>query len=213
MDASGPTVVFADEQVLVVLKPAGLPAVPGRAEGLHDCLWSRLRQRHAEALVVHRLDMATSGLMLFARSREAQSRLSRAFAERAVEKHYDAWVEGLDAPEPRHEGRIDLPIGAEWSQRPRRRIDAVAGKASLTLWRRVSEDRAAGRTRLALQPLTGRTHQLRVHLAASGHPIVGDALYGTAPMPGGRLMLHACSIAFDHPFEGRRCHFESPADF
>ena len=201
-----------DEHLVVADKPAGLPTVPGRPAELHDCLWQRVRAQVADALVVHRLDMAPSGLVLFARGPEAQRRLSAAFAQRAVDKRYEAVVAGRVAQD---KGEIDLPLAADWPNRPRQQVDVERGKPSLTRWRVLAHDDAAGATRLALKPLTGRSHQLRVHLAAIGHPILGDALYatpeGAAAAP--RLLLHATQLAFAHPADGRTVSFASPAPF
>lgn len=217
MATADPTILFLDDDLVVVDKPAGLPAVPGRAEGLQDCVWSRLSERLGVTLVVHRLDMATSGVMVFARRREAQVQLSRAFAMGAVAKRYAAWVQGDPAaalaPAEPAAGRIDLPIAADWAQRPRRRICPETGKASVTLWQRTAVDPAQARSRLVLEPLTGRTHQLRVHLAAVGHPIVGDTLYGQASTAGERMLLHAASIGFAHPADGRPVSFTAEAPF
>lgn len=196
-------VVHADEHVVVIDKPAGLPAVPGRPVELHDCAASRVRERFADARVVHRLDQPTSGLLLFARGEAAQRQLGAAFAAHAVDKRYIAVVEGLPASDA---GTIDAPIGADWSQRPRRHVDARQGKPSVTHWRVLSRDPAQRRTRLELRPVTGRTHQLRVHCAAIGHPILGDALYAgdAARDAAPRLLLHAVALAFDHPAHGAR---------
>ena len=172
-----------DADLLVVDKPAGLLAVPGRGEDKQDCLSARVQQLHPDALVVHRLDMATSGLMLMARNPSAQRVLSLAFAERRVHKRYVAVVHGLLAPPvisesgPEGWGLIDLPIAVDWPNRPLRVINHATGKPSQTRWRVDSQDTQAETTRLLLEPLTGRSHQLRVHLLALGHPIVGDALY------------------------------------
>lgn len=203
-------IVHLDEALVVADKPAGLPTVPGRPLELHDCLWHRVRESVPDALVVHRLDMATSGLVLFARGIEAQRRLGHAFATRQVGKTYVAVVSG---ELPNDSGEIDLPLAADWPNRPRQKVDLESGKASLTRWRVLS--RVAGRTRLALEPLTGRSHQLRVHLAAIGHPILGDTLYApaaaTAAAP--RLLLHASALAFAHPADARPLRFESPVPF
>jgi len=208
--AETPT-LFSDETLIVVEKPTGLLAVPGRGEAKSDCLAVRVAAHFADARVVHRLDMATSGLMLFARGAPAQRELSEAFASRRVGKRYLAVVQGrVDADE----GTIALPLAADWPNRPRQKVDMLHGKPSLTHWRVLARD-AAGRTRLELEPVTGRSHQLRVHLASLGHAIVGDALYATpevaAQAP--RLLLHASHLEFDHPVDGRRLAFDSPAPF
>lgn len=199
-----------DAAFVVADKPAGLPTVPGRPVELHDCLWQRVRAQVGDALVVHRLDMATSGLVLFARGPEAQRSLSRAFAQREVDKTYESVVAGRVAGDA---GEIALPLAADWPNRPRQVVDHEHGKPSLTRWRVLA--REDDRTRLALEPLTGRSHQLRVHLAAIGHPIVGDALYAPEPLAQAapRLLLHACALAFAHPADGRRLRFESPVPF
>jgi len=173
-----------DEHLLVVDKPAGLLAVPGRGEDKQDCLSARVQHIYPDALVVHRLDMATSGLMLMARNPSAQRILSLAFAERRVHKRYVAVVHGLMTAHLNTLADadgwclIDLPIAVDWPNRPLRVINHGTGKPSQTRWRIQNHDAKAGTTRLLLEPLTGRSHQLRVHLLALGHPIVGDALYG-----------------------------------
>jgi tRNA pseudouridine32 synthase/23S rRNA pseudouridine746 synthase len=198
--------LFVDEAFLVVNKPAGLLAVPGRGEDKQDCLSARVQQKFLDALVVHRLDMATSGLLVFARGVEMQRNLSRMFREREVDKRYVAIVAGaLDSPE----GEVNLPIVADWPKRPLRKVDHVSGKPSLTRYTLQSFDAASNTSRLELEPVTGRTHQLRVHMAAIGHPILGDALYG-APASAPRLMLHACSLRFAHPLTGVELNFASP---
>ena len=195
-------VVHVDDAIVAVDKPAGLLSVPGRGADKQDCAWTRVRCCWPEAEVVHRLDMATSGLLVFARGAVVQRRLQAAFAERRVDKCYVAVVHGL--PEEDN-GSIALPLVADWPRRPRQKVDATRGRPSLTHWRVVSRDSAAALTRLELQPVTGRSHQLRVHLLAAGWPIVGDTLYGaqeTASLAP-RLMLHASTLAFEHPLSGR----------
>lgn len=162
--------------------------MPGRGPDKQDCAWSRLRAQFPEALVVHRLDQATSGLLLFARSAEAQRTLSRQFEQRQVGKQYLAEVWGELAQE---RGEIDLPLAADWPNRPRQHVDPLQGKPSHTRWRRLAVQ--GGRSRVLLEPLTGRAHQLRVHCLAIGHPIVGDALYDPG-RPAPRLLLHASRI-------------------
>jgi tRNA pseudouridine32 synthase/23S rRNA pseudouridine746 synthase len=202
-------IVHHDNRIVVADKPAGLPTVPGRPIELHDCLWQRVRTQFGDALVVHRLDMATSGLVVFARGIEMQRDLGAAFAARRVHKRYVAVVHGRVASDV---GQIDLPLAADWPNRPRQRVDHERGKASTTRFAVV--ERGATSTRLALEPLTGRSHQLRVHLAAIGHPILGDALYGDAAVraAASRLLLHASGLGFTDP-DGRARHFESPTPF
>lgn len=203
-------ILHADAQLIVADKPAGLPTVPGRPVELHDCLWHRVRERFADALVVHRLDMATSGLVLFARGIDVQRALGAAFAARRVGKRYAAVVRGHVGADA---GEIDLPLAADWPNRPRQKVDAEHGKPSTTRYAVV--DRGAASTRLALEPLTGRSHQLRVHLAAIGHPILGDTLYGDASVrtAAPRLLLHAARLAFAHPQDGHAVSFESRVPF
>jgi tRNA pseudouridine32 synthase/23S rRNA pseudouridine746 synthase len=197
-----------DEELVVVDKPAGLLSVPGRLDAA--CLAAQVAERWPDALVVHRLDMATSGLMLFARGAGAQRRLSAAFAERRVEKRYVAVVRGLVAAES---GEVDAPLAADWPNRPRQHIDRHAGRSALTRWRVLARDAAAGRTRVELEPVTGRAHQLRVHLLSIGHAIVGDALYGDDAGGEARLLLHASALALPHPRDERRISFTSPPPF
>ena len=210
-------VVHADSGLLVLNKPSGLLSVPGRGEDKQDCLSSRVQRIYPDALVVHRLDMATSGLMLMARGSTMQRALSGLFERREIHKRYLAVVDGRLAPgaTPDGWGLIDLPIAADWPNRPLRKIDAMLGKPSQTRWRAVAFDAAAHCTRVELEPLTGRSHQLRVHLQALGHPILGDALYAPAAVQAKapRLLLHACALAFVHPARAEAMEFESPADF
>lgn len=201
--------VYRDDALLVVNKPAGLLAVPGRGEDKQDCLSARLQLEYPNALVVHRLDMATSGLILFARGAEMQRRLSFMFHEREVDKRYVAVLAGRLQPGT---GEVDLPIAADWPNRPLRKIDAELGKPSLTRYRLLEFDTATDTSRVELEPVTGRTHQLRVHMAAIGHPILGDALYGDAASAP-RLLLHAATLDLLHPLTGAPLHFVSSAPF
>jgi tRNA pseudouridine32 synthase/23S rRNA pseudouridine746 synthase len=211
--APAPTVVHEDAHLLVLDKPAGLLCVPGRGEDKQDCLSARAAARWPDALVVHRLDMATSGLVLMARSPEVQRALGDAFAAQQVWKRYEAVVEGV-LDERRHWSVIDVPLMADWPRRPMQKTDP-AGKPSVTRWRVLEPLPSWGASRLLLAPRTGRTHQLRVHLASIGHAILGDALYGgednhrRAP----RLMLHASRLQLRHPATGEAVRFESPAPF
>ncbi len=199
--------MHADAALLVVDKPAGLLAVPGRGPDKQDCLIARLQRRWPQALTVHRLDEATSGLMVFALDGAAQRALGRAFERREVVKRYTAIVHGRPDGDA---GEIGLPIGLHWPERPRRRIDPD-GQPALTRWRVLAGDAAT--SRLDLEPLTGRTHQLRVHLAAIGHPIVGDRLYGPERPAAPRLLLHASGLAFMHPATGAPLRVDAEAPF
>ena len=209
--------LHADDALLVLVKPAGLLSVPGRGADKQDCASARAQQQWPGALVVHRLDMATSGLLLMARTPDVQRALSHAFVQREVEKHYQAIVQGcMSAPESQGGwGDIELPIAADWERRPLRVIDHERGKASHTRWRVLAMDEAAQTTRLELSPITGRTHQLRLHLAAIGHAILGDALYAdtTTQARAPRLLLHATRLAFTHPTNGAWVQYALPPDF
>lgn len=209
------TVLYADEALLVLDKPAGLLSVPGRGEGKQDCLSARAQAQYPDALVVHRLDMGTSGLMVMARGAAAQRVLNQAFASRSVSKRYVAVVDGQLAPPSQPWGVIDLPIIVDWPQRPRRIIDYQLGKPSVTHWRVLSHNAFDETTRIELEPLTGRSHQLRVHLLALGHAIVGDALYGSSRVQAmaNRLLLHACSLELCHPMSAQHMRFVSTEDF
>jgi tRNA pseudouridine32 synthase/23S rRNA pseudouridine746 synthase len=230
----GLALVHADDDLVVVVKPAGLLSVPGRGADRADCMASRVQARFADALIVHRLDMATSGLLVFGRGPEVQRRLSMAFAGRDVHKRYEAVVRGLVA---RPQGEIDLPLITDWPRRPRQTVCFERGKPSLTRFHVIDRDEARGTTRVGLEPVTGRSHQLRVHLMALGHPIVGDPLYGTdaaSPLPTGhalaggpddagdvegsgatasRLLLHATELSLAHPRDGLPRTWSSPAPF
>ena len=203
-------VLHVDDDCLVVDKPSGLLSVPGRGAHLQDCLATRVQAEFGDALVVHRLDMATSGLMLFARGAAAQRQLSRAFAQRDVHKRYVALVHGRVLPD---EGEIDLPLIADWPNRPLQKVDREHGKPSLTRWRVIGAE--SDRTRLELEPITGRAHQLRVHLLAIGHPILGDALYAPPEVLAAshRLLLHAAQLRFAHPASGEEMTVKSAVPF
>ena len=200
--------LHADDGLVVVEKPAGLLAVPGRGEAGRDNLATRVQALFADAQVVHRLDMATSGLMLLARGAAVQRQLSMAFASGEVAKQYVAVVEGELQGES---GTIAAPLAADWPNRTRQIVRAHGGKPSLTHWQVLS--RGDRHTRLRLEPVTGRTHQLRVHLQWLGHPIRGDALYAPAPLRAERLLLHASRLTFVHPLTRETCTFECPPGF
>jgi tRNA pseudouridine32 synthase / 23S rRNA pseudouridine746 synthase len=206
--ADGVRLLHVDEHLIVADKPAGLLAVPGRGEAGRVNLASHVQGQWPDALVVHRLDMGTSGLMLLARGPEMQRRLNAAFEQRAVGKRYVAVVEGVVDGD---EGRIAAPLAADWPNRPRQIVDLLNGKPSLTHWQVM--ERGPDTTRLALSPVTGRSHQLRVHLQHIGHPIRGDELYAPLPLNAERLLLHAAEISFAHPGTGSTMHFHSPPPF
>jgi tRNA pseudouridine32 synthase / 23S rRNA pseudouridine746 synthase len=168
----------------------------------------RVQAAYPDALVVHRLDQATSGLMIFARGKANERHLSKQFQARTVRKRYEALVAGQM---PQASGAIELPLAADWPNRPRQKVDALHGKPSRTLWQVLDYDAATDCTRLSLTPETGRTHQLRVHLQAIGRPIVGDTLYGG--LAAERLKLHASMLELEHPQTGETVHWESPAPF
>jgi tRNA pseudouridine32 synthase / 23S rRNA pseudouridine746 synthase len=213
--AAGLEIVHADAHLLVIEKPAGLLSVPGRGADKSDCVAARAQRLYPDALVVHRLDMATSGLLLMARGASIQRRLSQAFADREVGKRYVAVVAGRPEPPPPGEwALIDLPLAADWPNRPRRIVDHEAGKPSQTRWRWLSHDAGTDASRLELEPITGRSHQLRVHLQALGHPILGDAFYAPPEVRdrAPRLLLHACGLRLSHPAtdEPLICRSEPP---
>lgn len=207
--------VHEDAHLLVLNKPAGLLCVPGRGEDKQDCLSARAMRRWPDALIVHRLDMATSGLVLMARGAAMQRALGDAFANRVMHKRYEAIVDGA-MPVRDEWSVIDAPLMADWPRRPLQKVDPT-GKPSLTRWRALSstinEETAA--THVLLEPLTGRSHQLRVHLLSIGHPILGDALYGSAEVQARapRLLLHASELGFVHPATQQMLRFQSQPDF
>jgi tRNA pseudouridine32 synthase/23S rRNA pseudouridine746 synthase len=207
--------VHEDGACVVVDKAVGQLSVPGRGVLAEGSVAERVQACWPDAKVVHRLDMATSGLLLFARGLDHQRAFSRMFAQRAVAKSYAAVVRGQLGSAPGDRGEIALPLAADWPNRPRQKVDVLNGKPCLTHWQVLAHGLAAGWTRLALNPVTGRSHQLRVHLLAIGHPILGDALYcpdqATAEAP--RLMLHAESLAFVHPVHGTTLALHAPAPF
>jgi len=199
---TGLAIIYLDDYLLVVNKPEGLLAVPGRSEDKTDCMATRVQQQFPEARVVHRLDMATSGLMLFARDADTHRKLSQLFSGRQISKTYIAIVSGEVAPDT---GEINLPIARDWINRPLQKIDYEIGKPSQTRYRALSFDPINNQSRLELEPLTGRTHQLRLHLASIGHPILGDTFYGGEIAP--RLHLHAQALSFNHPVSNAPLNF------
>ncbi|MDP6164658.1 MAG: pseudouridine synthase [Gammaproteobacteria bacterium] len=192
------SVVYADEDVVLVNKPSGLLSVPGRDARYYDSAYSRLLARYGEIHVVHRLDMDTSGIMVLARHKAALRNLSRQFQERLTAKHYVAWVDGKMA---QAQGEIDFPLRCDWPNRPLQMIDMLFGKASLTRYRVLAFDACKQASLVQLYPVTGRSHQLRVHMAALGNPILGCRFYAheQAVSKAPRLQLHAQYLRFLHP--------------
>ncbi len=201
--------LHADEALLILDKPSGLLTVPGREPALADCLEARAQAAFSGARIVHRLDMDTSGVIALARTAAAQRHLGLQFERRRVTKTYLARVAGEMEGE---RGVVDLPLMTDWPNRPRQKPDA-AGRAARTEWEVLA--REEGATLLRLRPLTGRSHQLRVHLAALGRPILGDALYGdeTVWRAAPRLQLHAETLTLRHPEGGRETSFRAPCPF
>ena len=202
--------LHVDEWLIVADKPAGLLSVPGRGPEKADCARSRADEAYPGALTVHRLDMATSGLLLFARTADIQRALSKAFEQGEVAKTYlaDVWM----APEEAN-GLIDLPLITDWPNRPMQKVDHEIGKPSQTRFEIIDRHPAASRVKLT--PLTGRSHQLRVHMAELGHPILGDQLYAhdVARNMATRLHLHASELGFRHPVTGEDVQFVAPCPF
>lgn len=209
-DTPAPTILFDDGRLIAVDKPSGLLSVPGRGPDKQDCLYHRVKRSHPSALVVHRLDMGTSGLMLFALDPDMQRALGALFEQRGIYKAYVAHVRGVPTAMC---GEIDLPLSADWPRRPRQRVDIVNGKPALTRYRLLETAADGDSSRLQLEPKTGRSHQLRVHLAALGHPILGDELYADPATKklATRLMLHAEHLRFEHPDGSGTVELISPA--
>lgn len=209
---TGIAVLYIDDDLLAIDKPSGLLSVPGRGETKQDCLITRVHQAYPEALVVHRLDMETSGILLLARNPYAQRQLGLAFQAREIRKRYIALVDGQVSEQ---HGEINLPLICDWPHRPRQKVDHDIGKPSLTRYRRLAYNPPSNSSRLELEPVTGRTHQLRVHLSALGHAILGDPLYAseTISHAAPRLMLHASQIVLPHPVRGEEITITLPAPF
>lgn len=191
-------IVYADAHLLVLNKPAGLLTVPGRGADKQDCLINRALSYNANARVVHRLDQATSGLVIIPLGYPAQRHIAQQFEQRQVAKHYIAVVDGLLACDS---GSVELPLICDWPNRPRQMVDHAQGKPALTHYQVLARDPERQCTRVRLEPVTGRSHQLRVHMLALGHPILGDRLYGTPAQQqaSDRLLLHARHLTFTHP--------------
>lgn len=201
-------VIYQDDLVIVADKPAGLLSVPGKLEGRKDCLESRLRAAFWDSLLVHRLDCDTSGVIIFARTKVAQGFLGQEFEQRRAKKVYVARVAGVMEAD---RGRVDLPIGADWEFRPRQKVDFDKGRAAVTDFEVVA--RGDGETRVRLYPQTGRSHQLRVHMQALGHPILGDPIYSEDSKAYPRLMLHAEVLGLHHPGTGTWVEYRAECPF
>lgn len=204
-------VLYEDDDLIVIDKPAGLLSVMGRLPEHQDSAYLRILASYPEAKVTHRLDMATSGILMFAKHRDAEVAVSRMFQARTVEKRYTALVQG----QLQGEGQVDVPLIADWDNRPQQKVDFDVGKSAQTLYQ--AQDYAADVdvTRVLLKPITGRSHQLRVHMQYLGHPIMGDRIYHPQGLDGtySRMALHACELSFTHPLSSQPLHICSPAPF
>lgn len=204
------SILHEDSDIVVLDKPSGLLTVPGKNLALADCLEARVQARHPTAKVVHRLDKDTSGILLMALNKKALGYLGSQFEGRKTRKSYAARVWGELEGES---GRIDLPLATDWEHKPRQRVDVERGRPSQTEWEVVAREKNA--TRVRLTPITGRTHQLRLHMMAIGHPILGDQFYATgeALAAADRLQLHAEMLSFFHPADGLERTFMAPCPF
>ena len=208
---SGLDIIYQDQYLIAVSKPAGLLSVPGRGEDKADSMATRVQSEYADALVAHRLDRDTSGLLVLPRGAAMHRRISLMFEKREMEKSYVAVVLGKLAQE---QGVVDQPLLVDWPNRPRHIVDLVNGKSAQTRYKVISYDAASNMSRVALEPITGRTHQLRVHMQFLAHPIVGDTLYGgNAGGNAARLLLHAHTLDFRHPVSGGVMRLGSPIPF
>ncbi len=209
----GLVILYLSAQVIVVNKPSGLLSVPGRGADKEDCLSRRVQAEFPDALIVHRLDMGTSGIVVMGRGNKAQRELSVMFQERKVLKRYHALVDGQWTAA--FAGEIELPIDVDWPNRPKRKVDHAMGRPSLTRYRVLDTSATQAISRIELEPMTGRTHQLRVHMDAMGHPILGDDFYGTPAScaKAQRLMLHASRLEFSDPETGLPLCIDCPAPF
>lgn len=204
------SIIYQDDDIVVIDKPSGLLSVPGRELHHRDSATSRLMRVLPTALVVHRLDMDTSGIMLFALNKAAQSSLSKQFQARTTSKKYHARVLGVPS---QGTGSVDLPLICDWPNRPLQKVDYDDGKPSLTHWRIL--ERNANSSLIELTPITGRSHQLRVHMQQIGHPILGDRFYGkpNACELAPRLNLHAFTLSIAHPISGEPLTFKADCPF
>lgn len=211
-DAAPIPILYKDEFLLLVDKPANMLTTPGRGADKQDCLYHRLLQDYPNARVVHRLDMATSGIVIFALSHPAQAAMGKLFEQRLIQKTYIADVSGQLQ---QAKGEIDLPLICDWENRPLQKVCYESGKSAQTRYSLVAYDPLKDVSRLKLEPLTGRSHQLRVHMLALGHPILGDVFYHPefTQMDSARLLLHAHQVAFVHPITQQPLDISSPVPF
>lgn len=209
---TGLDIAYEDDTFLIVNKPSGLLSVPGRGERFHDSLASRVLLAFPQALIVHRLDMQTSGLLVMALGAQAHRALSDQFQKRQVHKRYVALVAGQMEADS---GEVALPLITDWPNRPRQKVDWTEGKPALTHWRVMARGALPDTTRVELTPVTGRSHQLRVHMMSIGHAIVGDPLYASDAVraQADRLLLHAAELKLQHPRTGEWVHITSPVPF
>jgi len=208
-------ILYQDDDIVVLNKTSGILSVPGRLPEHQDCLQNRVTRVLPTATIVHRLDMATSGIMLMALNKLAHVAISRQFEQRKTKKSYIARVFGKITD---IEGSVNLPLICDWPNRPKQMVDHDNGKASLTHYSVLSYDELSSgqiTTLVELRPVTGRSHQLRVHMLALGHPILGDRLYAheQALALSSRLKLHARNLAFSHPVTGELLCFSAPCPF
>lgn len=204
-------ILYEDDDLIVIDKPAGLLSVMGRLPEHQDSAYLRILQKHPQAKVTHRLDMATSGILMFAKHRDAEVVISKMFQARTVTKNYIALVQGHLTGQ----GSIEVPLITDWPNRPKQKVDFEIGKHAKTLYQHLAYDAEQDISRILLEPITGRSHQLRVHLAHIGHPITGDKLYHPEPAksPLNRLALHASFLAFEHPLTDAILELKSDVPF
>ena len=204
--------LYIDDSLLVIDKPSGLLSVPGRGEHKQDCALHRVQQDFPEALTVHRLDMDTSGILVLARGKAMERALSICFQQRQIYKRYEALATGQFVE---LNGEINLPLIADWPNRPRQMVSYELGKPSLTHYQVLEYLSVLNASRVSLEPVTGRSHQLRVHLQALGHAILGDNLYASSEVlaQSPRLLLHASALALPHPVTQQRLQLNCPVPF
>ncbi|AZN67648.1 MULTISPECIES: RluA family pseudouridine synthase [Acinetobacter] len=204
-------ILYEDDDLVVVNKPAGLLSVMGRLPEHQDSAYLRVLEKYPSAKVTHRLDMATSGLLMFAKHRDAEVAVSKMFQARTVKKYYEALVQG----KIQAEGSVEVPLITDWENRPRQMVHFELGKPAKTLYQSLHYDAETDQSRVRLEPVTGRSHQLRVHMMHIGHPIMGDKLYHPEPAKFHlkRMALHAAYLAFQHPFHQQNIEIHAEVRF